>query len=136
MRVLPRLLLLAAVFLSVPTCAHVPPQVIATSKDCGNQVTHAVAGGIRDDVSHALLCDFSNTAALPACLTAQLVAIAARAGWAAVDCVVTDVWSEATVNSRASMDPVEIVRARRAGAVAAWRTGPGKGPGTASSGAP
>lgn len=124
MRVLPRFLV-AFAFLAASSayvsCSHVPPSVVSTVKDCADKVTHAVAGGIVDDVSHAMLCDFSNTAELPACLTAQLVAIAARAGWAAVDCVISDVQASATLNAKASMDPTELVRARRANAAAAWR---------------
>lgn len=120
--ILSRLVLLAA--LTSWSCATVGPvvaPVVSTIKDCADKVTHAVGLGILDDVSSVLVCDAGNIDALPGCVVSQLTAIAAKAGWAAVDCVIAEVQQKATANSLASADPTEELRARRAAMAAHWR---------------
>lgn len=131
MKTLSRFVLLAAlVGWSIQVgCAHLQP-VISTVKDCADATTHAVAAGILDDVSSILVCDAGNATALPACVVAQLKAIAKTAGWAGVDCAIAEIQQKASANVAASEDTTENLRARRAAAAAAWRSSPGGAPGS------
>ena len=111
----------------LPGCAttqKVTDPVIATVKDCADATTHAIAAGILDDVSSVLVCEAGNAASLPACVIAQLGAIAKANGWPAVDCVLAEIREKSSENVKASEDTVENLRARRATAAIAWRASP------------
>lgn len=98
---------------------------VSTVKDCGDKTTHSVALGILDDVASVLVCDAGNTASLPACVVAQLEAIAKRAGWSATDCVIAEIQAKAGRNAMASRDETEFLKSRRATAVMSWRANVG-----------
>jgi hypothetical protein len=124
----------------VASCATTTA-VVATVKDCGNQVTNTVARGILNDVSTAVVCDGGSVSALPACVLAGLASIAKQAGWAAVDCALAEVQKDAASNvnnlpAASAPDEQELLRWRRASAAIAWRSGPDGGSGTAPPGAP
>lgn len=116
--------------------------VVATVKDCANQVTHSNALGIEGAVSSAVVCDQGSLAKLPACVLVGLESIAKNAGWAAVDCALQQVQSDAAghVNNPppgAQADQTELLRWQRASAAIAWRAGgPDGGSGTAPAGGP
>lgn len=135
-----RFVLLAAVTIFVSSCATTNA-VVATVKDCANQVTHSAALGVMGDVSSAVVCDQASGESLPACVKAQLLIIAKKAGWAAVDCAIAQVQADAAdhVNNlpiSAAPEEAELFRWRRAGAARTWRSGPDGGSGTAPPGAP
>lgn len=124
----------------VPSCATTKT-VVATVKDCLNEVTHSVATSILGDVSAVIVCDAGSGGSLPACLLAGLTNLAKQAGWAAVDCALAEVQSKAAANvsnlpEGSSPDSVEVLRYRRSTAAIRWRSGPDGGSGTAPSGAP
>lgn len=102
--------------------------VVATVKDCANEVTHSVTVGILDDVSAVLICDGGNAAALPPCVVAQLTVIAGKAGWVAVDCAIAEIQQKAAANVNASGDPTETIRWQRANAAAGARAAGTLGP--------
>lgn len=115
--------------------------VVATVKDCANQVTHAATLNVLGDVSSAVVCDQGSLEKLPACVLAGLAAVAKRAGWAAVDCALAEVQQNAAdhVNNLpagSSAEPAELLRWQRSTAAIAWRSGPDGGSGTAPAGAP
>lgn len=117
------------------SCAHVQP-VISIVKDCADEVTHKVTAGILDDVASIVACDGSNAAALPACVVAQLIALAKTAGWAAIDCALAEVNHSAARKMEDSNDLTVYLLVRRSQAAIAWRAGPDGGSGTAPAGAP
>lgn len=144
MNLICRSLLLVAVLgwctSNVSSCATTQT-VVATVRDCANQVTHAVALGILNDVSTVVVCDGGSVEALPACVLSGLVSLAKQAGWAAVDCALAEVQSKASANVSnlpvgSAPDLQELLRYRRASAAIAWRSGPDGGSGTAPAGAP
>lgn len=115
--------------------------VVATVRECANEVTHSVTLGILGDVSSAVVCDQGSLEKLPACVLAGLASIAKRAGWAAVDCALVEVKQTAAdhVNNLpagSSAEPAEFLRWQRAVAAIEWRSGPDGGSGTAPPGAP
>jgi len=112
---------LLATLASCATTSKVTAPVIATVKDCADKVTHAVTTGILDDVSAVLICDAGSAVNLPACVIAQLATIAAKAGWAAVDCALLEIQAKASSNFAASSDSTEALRMHRAAAAMAWR---------------
>lgn len=116
--------------------------VVATVRECSNEVTHSVTLGILGDVSSAVVCDQGSLEKLPACVLAGLASIAKRAGWAAVDCALAQVKTDAAdhisnLPAGSSAEPAEFLRWRRASAAIDWRAGgPDGGSGTAPPGAP
>ncbi len=106
---------------SCATTSKVTGPVVATVKDCLNEVTHSVTVGILDDVSAALICDRGSLANLPGCVIAQLTAIAKKAGWSAIDCALLEIQQKASANFAASSDGTEQIRMHRAAAAMAWR---------------
>lgn len=113
--------LAVAVFGGCSLTQKVTDPVVATVKDCANEVTHSVTLNILDDVSSVLVCESGSAESLPACVLSQLGAIAKRAGWAAVDCALAEIRDKASANVAASQDTTENLRARRATAAIAWR---------------
>lgn len=123
------LVCLAVAVFGCATTSKVTGPIVATVKDCANEVTHSVTIGILDDVSAVLICDAGSAANLPACVITQLAAIAKKAGWQAVDCALLEIQQEASSNFAASSDRTENLRMHRAAAAMAWRDGPDGGTG-------
>lgn len=122
MKIRSGILFLVALGMAACSLVQKVETTVSTVKDCANQVTHSVTLGILDDVSAVLVCDSGDAAALPACVVTQLSAIAAKAGWAAVDCALAEIQQKAAVNVNASGDSTETIRGRRAAAVADARS--------------
>lgn len=107
------------------TTQKVTTPIVSTVKDCADQVTHAVASGILDDVASILVCDAGSISALPGCAIAQLTAIAKTNGWPAVDCVLAELAQKAGVEASESSDPTAKLLADRANAALIWRSAGG-----------
>lgn len=122
---------LLALAFSLSGCSlfqKVETPVVATVKDCANEVTHSATLNILDNVSAVLICDGGNATALPPCVVAQLTVIAAKSGWVAIDCAIAEIQQKAAANVNASGDPTETIRWRRADAVTGARKAGTLGP--------
>jgi hypothetical protein len=125
------LLAVGCVAFTLASCSltqKVTTPILSVVKDCADATTHQATLSILDDVSGVLICEKGDASTLPGCVKTQLEVIAKNWGWSAVDCAIADIQSKAGNNANASGDPTELIRWRRASAVAAARAAGTLGP--------